>query len=136
MNVIADASIIIRSLFTADAPEQSQEVADFLEKADTIVVPMVALCEAVAVLEKNYQLSKQHIAKMLRLTLQISSVVTDADAVLAGIRMLEDGGDFEDGVIQYTGAQKATKAVFVSLDSCAVRRLSRQGIATAIPCPL
>lgn len=135
MIVIADSSLVIRTTFTADSPKQSQEVAEFLEKADAVVIPTVAFCEAVLVLEKHYRLSKAYVAKMLRLTLKISNVIVDADAVLAGVQMLECGGEFEDGVIQYTGSQMAAgKAVFASLDGNAVRRFLHQGVATTIPC--
>ncbi|MBR5950397.1 MAG: hypothetical protein IKZ87_03080 [Actinomycetaceae bacterium] len=137
MIVIADSSVIVRMVFTADNPRQSEEVGVFLQKAAAVVIPTVALCEAVSVLEGSYKLSKGYIAKMLRLLLRISTVIVDADAVLAGVQVIEDGGDFEDGVIQYTGRQMSEgKAVFASLDSNAVRRFIHRGIASTIPCTI
>lgn len=134
MIVVADTNIIIRAVFTEDTPQQSEAVAEILEAADAVVVPLVAFCEAVWVFKSLYGFARADIAEMLRLILSISNVIADSDAVLAGLKMFEEGGDFEDGVIQYTGFQKAGKsAVFVSFDRKAVQRFTRRGIATIIP---
>ena len=134
MIVVADTNIIIRAVFTEDTPQQSEAVAEILEAADVVVVPLVAFCEAVWVFKSLYGFARADIAEMLRLILSISNVIADSDAVLAGLQMFEEGGDFEDGVIQYTGFQKAGKsAVFVSFDRKAVQRFTRRGIATIIP---
>ena len=134
MIVVADTNIIIRTVFTEDTPQQSEAVAEILEAADAVVVPLVAFCEAVWVFKSLYGFARADIAEMLRLILSISNVIADSDAVLAGLQMFEEGGDFEDGVIQYTGFQKAGKsAVFVSFDRKAVQRFTRRGIATIIP---
>ncbi len=56
------------------------------------------------------------------------------DVVLSGLRMLDDGGDFADGVVQYTGSQLADgPASYASFDQAAVRRFSARGIAAMIP---
>lgn len=134
MIVVADTNAIVRAVFTEDDPKQSKAVLEILKVADAVVVPLVAFCEAVWVFKSVYNFAKKDIVEMLRLILDVSNVIADSDAVQAGLQMLEEGGDFEDGVIQYTGFQKAGKsAVFVSFDKKAVQRFTRRGIATIIP---
>jgi len=48
--------------------------------------------------------------------------------------MLDDGGDFADGVVQYTGSLLAEgPSTFASFDQAAVRRLVMRGIAAVVP---
>ena len=65
----------------------------------------------------------------------MSKVAYDTDAVSAGLRMLEDGGDFADGVLEYMGRRMADGApcVFASFDRQAVKLLTKRGVAAAIP---
>ena len=66
--------------------------------------------------------------------LQYKNVVTDTVAARAGLRMLDAGGDFADGVIQHTGSQQAgAPSVFASFDRKAVRLLEEQGFSTLVP---
>lgn len=60
--------------------------------------------------------------------------VTDEGAVLAGLRIAEDGGDFADGVIQHVGSVHAgAPSVFLSFDAEAVKLLTMRGVAAVSP---
>ena len=83
--------------------------------------------------------NRREIADALRCLLDLENIVFDEKAVHAGLRMLDAGGDFADGVIQHTGSQLAgsqlagTPSVFASFDQQAVRLLAAQGFATLVP---
>ena len=134
MIVVADTNVVIRAVFTKDTPEQSREVFALLRQAEAFIVTTVSFCEAVWVFEYVYRFERAYISKMIRKILEISNIVADTEAVLAGLQMYDSGGDFADGVIQHVGFRSAGKpAVFASFDKNAVKRLTRRGVATIIP---
>ena len=135
MIVVADTNVVVRAVFTKDTPEQSMEVFALLKKADAFIVTTVSFCEAVWVFEYVYKLEQEYVLKMLRRILEIENIIADFDAVRAGLQMLEDGGDFADGVIQHLGFRMAggREAAFASFDRKAAKRLARRGVATIIP---
>jgi len=78
--------------------------------------------------------TREEIAGAIRWILRLENLVTEDDAIFAGLRMLEDGGDFADGVVQYTGSLLAEgPSIYASFDQAAVSRLSARGVAAMIP---
>jgi predicted nucleic-acid-binding protein len=133
MIVVADTNIVAR-LVMQDDEQQFQAAARLVGAATKIAVPSIVFCELVWVLRSSYKRDSQYIAKAIRGLLQIKTLVTDDDAVLAGLQMLESNGDFADGVVQYTGNQLAGgSSIFVSFDKAAVTRFLASGITAIIP---
>jgi predicted nucleic-acid-binding protein len=61
--------------------------------------------------------------------LKIGNVEAKTDEIEAGLKVIDDGGDFADGVITYTGGVMAGEpSSFVSFDKQAVRKLSANGL--------
>jgi predicted nucleic-acid-binding protein len=96
-----------------------------LQKATLIAVPATALCEMVWVLLRGYRYTPLQVANAVRTLMQVRHVVCDTPAVLAGLAMLEGGGDFADGVIAFEGTRLGG-AEFVSFDQQAAKLLKAQ----------
>ena len=136
---ILDTNVLIR-LVLDDNQHQSNVAFDVVESATSIVVPTLVFCEFVWVLrsirnrtgEKKY--SKKMIAEIIRDFVEFDHVSIVDDEVEAGLQMLDAGGDFADGVIEYTGRSIARNATttFFSFDKNAVNGLARRGLSALL----
>lgn len=134
MIVVADTNVIVRTIANIDNKEQTAAAFLLLAQAEKVIVPTIVFCEVAWVLRQSYKRSNGFIAQALRFILSMEKLVTDSTAVRAGLRMLDAGGDFADGVIQHTGSQQAgAPSVFASFDRKAVRLLEEQGFAALVP---
>jgi len=131
---VLDTNVLVR-LALDDDPQQSDAAYDVLNSAAAAIIPTLSFCEFVWVLRsvktrdggKKY--TKKMIADSIRNFVGFDHVVVADDEVEAGLKMLDSGGDFADGVIEYTGRSLARNAAttFFSFDKDAVNRLARQG---------
>lgn len=124
MKVTLDTNVLVR-LATQDDPAQAALALKVLQKAELIAVPTPALCELVWVLLRGYRYTPAQVAQALRALLQVSQVVCHTPAVLAGLALLERGGDFADGVIAFEG-DLLGGSEFLSFDQQAVKLLKAQ----------
>ena len=124
MKVTLDTNVLVR-LATQDDPEQAALALHVLQKASLIAVPTPALCEMVWVLLRGYRYTAPQVAHALRALMQVRQVVCNTPAVLAGLALLESGGDFADGVIAFEGELLGGNE-FVSFDQQAVKLLKAQ----------
>jgi predicted nucleic-acid-binding protein len=124
VKITADTNVLVRAC-VRDDPEQARVAADILGKASLVAVPVVALCEFVWVLDRAYKYAAADIATAIRLLVHSKNVVCDMPAVEAGLAVLEQGGDFADGAIAYSGLELGGTE-FVSFDSNAVKKLKAQ----------
>jgi predicted nucleic-acid-binding protein len=134
--VIADTNILARLFLKKDNAAQIAASVRLIREAEKLVVPIVVFCELAWVLSSrtNPKMTGKDIADSIRFVLNLSNLVAENDAVQAGLRMLDDGGDFADGVIQYTGGRLAGgPSTYASFDQAAVTRLSARGIAAMVP---
>lgn len=131
MRIAVDTNVLIR-LLLADDRAQYDIALRTLEKADAVVLPLVALCEVAWVLARTYRLPRADIASMLRKLTRIKAVEYDFDEVEAGLALLDAGGDFADGVIARQ-ARRDGAEVFVSFDRKAVKRLVALGENACLP---
>jgi predicted nucleic-acid-binding protein len=97
-----------------------------LQNAELVIVPTPALCEFVWVMGRLYKRSPAEIAHSIRLLMSGDNVELDRPAIEAGLEVLEDGGDFADGVIAYEGSWSGAEQ-FVSFDKQAVSLLKSKG---------
>ena len=130
MKITADTNILVR-VIVRDDDRQARTALQTLEKADAVYLPLPCLCEFVWVLERTYRLPKEQIAASLRQITHRANVQIDTQAVGAGLRLLDAGGDFADGAIASAGAQVGADS-FVSFDRKAVGRLNAIGIAAEL----
>lgn len=132
MIVVADTNVVLRIIGKDDDAPQTQAALKIAGEAERLVVPVMVLCEFCWVLRKEK--SRQDIAAAIRCLLDLENIFVDTTAVRAGLRILDAGGDFADGVIQHTGSQQAgAPSVFASFDRKAVRLLEEQGFAALVP---
>jgi predicted nucleic-acid-binding protein len=131
VKITADTNILVRVIVHDDA-SQAQTALRVLAEAKAVLLPMPCLCEFAWVLEKSYRLSRPEIASAIRAITQRANVETDVDAVGAGLRVLDAGGDFADGVIAAAGAAMGGE-IFVSFDQKAVSRLGAVGMSARLP---
>ncbi len=90
-----------------------------------MAVPTTALCEMVGVLQRGYRYTPEQISHAIRTLLQVSQVVCNTPAVLAGLALLQTGGDFADGVIAFEGELLGGQE-FVTFDQAAAKLLKHQ----------
>jgi predicted nucleic acid-binding protein len=136
---ILDTNVLIR-LVLDDDPHQSTVAFEVVESATSIIVPTPVFCEFVWVLRtvrnsagtKKY--TRKMIAESIREFIEFDHVSIADDEVEAGLKMLEAGGDFADGVIEYIGRTFArnAKTTFFSFDRNAVDKLAKSGLSALL----
>ena len=124
MKVTLDTNVLVR-LATQDDAAQAAKALQVLQKATLIAVPTPALCELVWVLLRGYRYTPAQVAQAVRTLIQVRHVVCHTPAVLAGLALLEAGGDFADGAIAYEG-ELLGGPEFVTFDQQAARLLKVQ----------
>ena len=124
MKVTLDTNVLVR-LATQDDAAQAAQALQVLQKATLIAVPTPALCELVWVLLRGYRYTPEQVAQAVRTLIQVRHVVCHTPAVLAGLALLEAGGDFADGAIAYEG-ELLGGPEFVTFDQQAARLLKAQ----------
>ena len=124
MKVTLDTNVLVR-LATQDDAAQAAKALQVLQKATLIAVPTPALCELVWVLLRGYRYTPAQVAQAVRTLVQVRHVVCHTPAVLAGLALLEAGGDFADGAIAYEG-ELLGGPEFVTFDQQAARLLKAQ----------
>ena len=131
MKITADTNVLLRAC-VRDDPAQFKRAAKLLRDAELVAVSAACLCEFVWVLKRGYKFADADVARAVRLLVSSQNVVCNRPWVEAGLTMLEQGGDFADGVIAFDGfALGATE--FVSFDKDAVALLKSQHKAARLP---
>lgn len=125
MKIIADTNVLLRAIVGDDA-EQSKLALDILTEASLVAISPQALCELVWVLDRSYGVQRVDIARVVRSLLETSNVVVDRALAQHGLNFLEQGGDFADGVIAFSGRMMGGEE-FVSFDRKAVRIVEADG---------
>lgn len=126
MRITADTNVLVRFL-TWDDDDQATEAARMIEEADAVFISTVVLCELVWVLKRAYRYKATEIAAALRSLIESRTVETNRAAAEAGLRLLEAGGDFADGVILFE-ADKAKVARLVTFDRTLADRASADAV--------
>lgn len=124
MKVTLDTNVLVR-LATQDDAAQAAKALQVLQNATLIAVPTPALCELVWVLLRGYRYTPAQVAQAVRTLIQVRHVVCHTPTVLAGLAVLEAGGDFADGAIAYEG-ELLGGPEFVTFDQQAARLLKAQ----------
>lgn len=119
-----DTNVLVR-LATQDNPQQAAAALKVLQTASLIAVPSTALCEMVWVLIRGYRYTPEQVAHAIRTLLQVGQVVCNTPAVLAGLALLQSGGDFADGVIAFEGELMGGQE-FLTFDKAAAKLLKQQ----------
>jgi predicted nucleic-acid-binding protein len=125
IEITADTNVLLRLILDEDPRLRPLAVAA-LKSAKLVAVSMAALCETVWVMESSYRIKKPDVAAAIRSIADMRNVVLDRPALEAGLRMLDAGGDFADGVIAFDG-QLLGGETFVSFDKQAVKLLQEAG---------
>jgi predicted nucleic-acid-binding protein len=131
VTIIADTNLLVRIFADDDRRQRDLALAEF-ENAERIVVTISVLCELSWVLTSRYRLAGAEIASAIRALFDRPKIVAERSAILAGLAMLDAGGDFADGVIAQEGRRLGGET-FVSFDRKAVRLLVAQGNAARLP---
>jgi predicted nucleic-acid-binding protein len=130
MKMIADTNVLLRYVL-ADDPVQYKLALEIMERAETVAVTNVALCELVWVLRSCYGVSRENIAATISGLRETRNIELDSAAVDAGLSVYKSGADFADGVIDYEGRWLGGN-VFVSFDKKAVSAIAKQGRQTRL----
>jgi predicted nucleic-acid-binding protein len=125
MKVSVDTNVLTRAILQDDAA-QCRAARKVLKEATRIAVSLNCLCELAWVLRQGARLSKEDVAATIRALSAAQNVVVNGPAVEAGLRLLEAGGDFADGIMAHEGAWLGGET-FVSFDKKAVALLLRGG---------
>jgi len=125
MNITVDTNILVRAV-VRDDEKQARAAAKILKEAELIAISIPCLCEFVWVLRKVYNFGQQDIAAALEALLNASNIAVNRPAVDAGLAVLNEGGDFADGLIAYEGNWLGGQ-IFVSFDKKAVSLIAKQG---------
>ncbi|MDR0782127.1 MAG: type II toxin-antitoxin system VapC family toxin [Pseudomonadales bacterium] len=137
--VVLDTNVVARIVMEDDGT-QSAIACSALASASLVIIPTHVFCELVWVMrsiktntgERRY--SYGAIATGIRRFIEFDHLVISADEVAAGLQMLDCGGDFADGVIEYTGRNLAhdVTTTFLSFDKSAVSTLAKRGLSALL----
>jgi predicted nucleic-acid-binding protein len=130
MKVTVDTNVLVRAV-VRDDKRQAEAAAKLLRNADLLAVAVSSLCELVWVLHRTYGFSATETAAAIRNLIGAGNVAVDRPTVVAGLTMLDAGGDFADGVIAYEGKWLGAET-FVSFDKKAVEMLTAQGVSARL----
>jgi len=125
VKITADTNVLVRAAVRDDMA-QADAAIRLLGRAQMVAIALPSLCEFAWVLRSVYGFSVSDIAKAIRTLLAAENVETNRPAVEAGLALLDEGGDFADGVIAYEGRWLGADT-FVSFDKKAVEMLKAQG---------
>lgn len=131
MKLTVDTNVLVRAVMR-DHAVQARTAAKALTGAELIAVTLPCLCEFAWVLRKVYGLAGADIVVAIRALVAAGNVEADRQGAEAGLKMLEAGGDFADGVIAHEGRWLGGET-FVSFDRKAVSRLKAQGHSARLP---
>jgi predicted nucleic-acid-binding protein len=126
-----DTNVLVRSL-TGDDARQAKAAEKALGDAEGLILTLPMLCELVWVLRGLYRYTVQELLSAIIALVESDNVITDADAVEAGLSMLRAGGDFADGVIAFDGGRHGADG-FMSFDRDALKLLQARGVRVQIP---
>lgn len=137
--VILDTNVIVRVILDDDSA-QSAVACSAIASASQVIIPTHVFCELVWVMrsiktdkgERRY--SYAAIATGIRRLIEFEHLVMAEDEVSAGLQMLDAGGDFADGVIEYTGRNlvRNIPTTFLSFDKNAVNTLAKRGLSSML----
>ena len=125
MKITVDTNVLVRAV-VRDDERQARIAAKLLKEAELIAVSLPCLCEFVWVLRRVYNFGQQDISAALEALLNASNVTVNRPAADAGLAILNEGGDFADGLIVYEGNWLGGET-FVSFDKKAVSLILKQG---------
>lgn len=125
MKIGIDTNLLLRAA-VRDDPQEAITAAHVLKAAELVAVPVAALCEFAWVMRSLYKKPTFEVARSIRSLIASPNVVTQVQPVEAGLKFLDDGGDFADGAIAYEGNLLGADE-FVSFDAKAVELLKAQG---------
>jgi len=113
VKITVDTNVLVRAV-VRDDPRQARTAATLLKDAELIAVSLPCLCEFVWVLRRVYNFKQQDISAALEALLNAGNVAVNRPAADAGLAVLNDGGDFADGLIAYEGNWLVAKSSFPS----------------------
>jgi predicted nucleic-acid-binding protein len=124
MKITADTNVLARAILDDDA-KQSKAAQAALAKAEIVALSVATLCELVWVL-RGSKVQSEDIAATIRNLVNSANVMVNRPAAEAGLMLLDAGGDFADGVIDYEGRWLGADT-FVSFDKKAVKLIEAKG---------
>lgn len=125
MRITPDTNVLVRVAMDDD-PRQSRAAKVLLQDAEAIALALPALCEFVWVMSRGYKIASPQISEAIRRLIDGEKIIVNRAAAEAGLQMMENGGDFAEGVIAYEGRWMGGD-VFVSFDRRAVKLLAAHG---------
>jgi predicted nucleic-acid-binding protein len=130
MKVSVDTNVLARAILQDDL-EQCSLARKVLRQASLIAVSLPCLCELVWILRQGAKVPKEDVAAAIRSLMSTDNVVMNRPAVETGLAVLDEGGDFADGIMAHEG-QWLGGETFVSFDKRAAALLSKQGMDTSL----
>jgi len=131
VKVAFDTNVIVR-LLAADDPVQVAAARVLLAEATEIVLPIVALAEAVWVMRRAFRVPLTTLTPIIEKFVADERVRCDRPLVAAGIAIMHRGGDFADAVIEADGRRLGAETL-VTFDEQAARLLAEAGAAVTRP---
>jgi len=130
MKITPDTNVLVRAVVRDDV-KQARAASRLLKEAEIIAVSLPSLCEFVWVLRSVYKFAPQDISFAIETLLGAGNVAVNRPAVDSGLAILNEGGDFADGMLAYEGRWLGGET-FASFDTKAVSLIAKQGHKTRL----
>jgi predicted nucleic-acid-binding protein len=82
MRIAVDTNILVRAAVRDDA-QQARAAANILRNEESIVIPIIALCEFVWVMRQGFKMPATEVAQSIRSLIESDNIITNAPAVEA-----------------------------------------------------
>jgi predicted nucleic acid-binding protein len=116
VSAFVDTNILVRHL-TGDPPEQAARATKFLAEADELLLADLVVAEMVYALESFYEVSRPHVAELVRSVIAFPAVVVlDPAMLLRALEIYEtDRLDFAEAYL-VAQAERSGVGVVASFD--------------------
>ena len=127
-NYIVDSNVVLRFLLADDDNQSPIAQSYFMDKSNQLIISPVVFCEVVWVMKKRSKIPNAKIAFLLKSLVANERVIYERASFEVGIKFVENGGDFADGVIAYQSVQH-DNAKLVTFDKKAQQVAEKLGVA-------
>jgi len=114
-HIIVDTNVLLRYLLRDDEKQYQLVEHYFLSDHYKLVLPIQTLCETVWVMTHTLKLSRTLVNEVIASLINQDNVLTSDKFASMGIKFMEHGGDFADGIIAYH-SEHYEKAALLTFD--------------------
>lgn len=128
---IVDSNVVLRFLLADDDKQSPLARSYFMDETNQLIIPILVFCEVVWVMKKRSKIPNEKIALLLNSLVANERVIYDSLNFTNGMKFLQKGGDFADGVIAHLTYQ-FDNAILLTFDKNSSKIANQFNIANTL----